>query len=106
MNHRRMFALASIAVSAMLAIAPSAGAAVPQDAAATPHPTAAARAAGISKAGEAHMGWSQPHTTLKSTSPSAVKPLAALALPSPAVYGIDVFSGQGNVNWASWWKAG
>lgn len=106
MNHRRMFALASIAVSAMLAIAPSAGAAVPQDAAATPHPTAAARAAGISKAGEAHMGWSQPHTTLKSTSPSAVKPLAALALPSPAVFGIDVFSGQGSVNWASWWKAG
>src|SRR5262245_30547526 len=74
MNHRRLFALGSIAVSSTLAIATTATAAVPNDhtaaTGAAPQPTAAARAAGITKAGEAHMGWSRPRT------PSTAKPAA------------------------------
>jgi GH25 family lysozyme M1 (1,4-beta-N-acetylmuramidase) len=92
---RAFFATAATVVAAGLALAPSSSAA-PQPEAAPPVPTAKARAAGISKAGEAYMGWSQPKT---GTAPSSNGLLAV-------VYGIDVSGHQGNVDWNYWWNQG
>ncbi|MEU4603690.1 lysozyme [Kribbella sp. NPDC023972] len=60
-------------------------------------PTAQARQHGISRAGEAYMGWLQNTTT--SSAPAVMAPAAT-------VEGIDVSSHQGNVNWSYWWSQG
>jgi Lyzozyme M1 (1,4-beta-N-acetylmuramidase) len=79
-------------------------------------PTAAARAAGITKAGEAYMGWNERHLSMT----AAVKS-GRLVVPPPtltstvttvtttstsSVEGMDVSGWQGTVDWASWYRLG
>ncbi len=98
-RHRRVSIMAAIVAVAGLALVPIAGsAAPPPEGAAAPQPTAKARAAGITKAGEAYMGWSTPKSTTAQATPAMA--------PAASVYGIDVSSHQGNVNWAAQWTAG
>jgi GH25 family lysozyme M1 (1,4-beta-N-acetylmuramidase) len=94
------------AVTLGLLLAPLAGttlataAPVPEDSAPSPaahQPTAEARQHGITKAGDAFMGWRQPTST-------AAQP--AVMAPAASVEGIDVSSHQGNVDWAAQWNAG
>jgi GH25 family lysozyme M1 (1,4-beta-N-acetylmuramidase) len=86
------------AVAALgLFLAPVAGTTIATAQPTAPHqPTAESRQHGISKAGEAFMGWRQPTTA---AAPSAMAPAAT-------VEGIDVSSHQGNVDWAAQWNAG
>lgn len=63
-------------------------------------PTPAARAAGITGAGTAYMGWSS-HVAGRGGA-SAAAPMTTGAV-TP---GIDVSSYQGNVDWASYWSQG
>jgi GH25 family lysozyme M1 (1,4-beta-N-acetylmuramidase) len=86
----RLTCLAVAAAFACLAVAPQTGTAAPS----ALQPTKTAKAAGIAQAGEAYMGWSQPKT--------GVAPIG----PAAAVYGIDVSSHQGNVDWNYWWNQG
>ena len=81
-----------------LLLAPVAGTTIATAQPASPHqPTAEAKQHGISRAGEAFMGWRQPTTA--AATPSSMAPAAT-------VEGIDVSSHQGNVDWASQWSAG
>jgi GH25 family lysozyme M1 (1,4-beta-N-acetylmuramidase) len=98
-------ALTGAAVMLGLLLAPLAGTTLasaspaPEETTATPaahQPTAEARQHGITKAGEAFMGWRQPTT--------AAGP--AVMAPAASVEGIDVSSHQGNVDWAAQWNAG
>jgi GH25 family lysozyme M1 (1,4-beta-N-acetylmuramidase) len=59
-------------------------------------PTPTARQHGITKAGDAYMGWLAPTTASQSLQ----------AAPAATVEGIDVSSHQGNVDWAGQWNAG
>jgi GH25 family lysozyme M1 (1,4-beta-N-acetylmuramidase) len=61
-------------------------------------PTPTARQHGITKGGEAYMGWMQNQTT----SAAAPTDMGTAAV----VDGIDVSSHQGNVNWTYWWGQG
>jgi GH25 family lysozyme M1 (1,4-beta-N-acetylmuramidase) len=61
-------------------------------------PTPTARQHGITKAGEAYMGWLQ-NTTTTAAAPTDMGTAAV-------VEGIDVSSHQGNVNWSYWWGQG
>jgi len=73
-------------------------------------PTAAARAAGITKAGGAYMGWKQRHLSMK----AAVKrgrlvvspPTLAATTSTSSVEGMDVSGWQGTVDWTSWYQLG
>ncbi|MFC0623545.1 lysozyme [Kribbella deserti] len=82
-----------------LALVPTAGAAAPSPA---HEPTAEARAHGITKAGDAHLGWRLTDSTAASAPVRTTQGFA----PSAVVYGIDVASHQGNVNWSYWWGQG
>ncbi len=92
------------AVTLGLLLAPLAGtiqataqpAAQPFDQTAAHEPTPEARQHGITKAGEAFMGWRQP----------TVAAGPDVMVPTASVEGIDVSSHQGNVNWAAQWSAG
>jgi GH25 family lysozyme M1 (1,4-beta-N-acetylmuramidase) len=88
------------AVTLGLLLAPLAGTiqatAQPLDQTTAHEPTPEARQHGITKAGEAFMGWRQP----------TVAAGPAVMAPTASVEGIDVSSHQGNVNWASQWSAG
>jgi GH25 family lysozyme M1 (1,4-beta-N-acetylmuramidase) len=99
-SHRsHVSAVAAIVAAAGLALVPVAGTAAPQpETAGAPQPTAKARAAGITKAGDAFMGWSTPKSTAAQTAPAMA--------PAASVYGIDVSGHQGNVNWPAQWNAG
>jgi len=63
-----------------------------------PQPTPQARQHGITKAGDAYMGWLQ-NTTTSSAAPADLGTAAV-------VEGIDVSSHQGNVDWTAQWNAG
>jgi len=65
----------------------------------THQPTPEARRHGITKAGDAYMGWTQNTTTTATTTPAVMAVTAS-------VEGIDVSSHQGNVDWAGQWNAG
>ncbi|WP_350278900.1 lysozyme [Kribbella sp. HUAS MG21] len=67
----------------------------------TEQPTPTARQHGITKAGEAYMGWLQNKTTTTTTA-AAPTDMGTAAV----VDGIDVSSHQGNVNWTYWWGQG
>jgi GH25 family lysozyme M1 (1,4-beta-N-acetylmuramidase) len=91
------------AVTLGLLLVPVAGAttanarpAVPDQPTAAHQPTPTARQHGITKAGDAYMGWLQNSTASQSIE----------AVPAASVYGIDVSSHQGNVDWAAQWNAG
>lgn len=91
------------AVTLGLFLAPLAGTtpalarpAEPDQPTAAHQPTPIARQHGITKAGEAYMGWLQPTAASQSIQ----------AAPAATVEGIDVSSHQGNVNWAAQWSAG
>lgn len=85
-------------VSLGLLLAPVAGTTLATARSTAPHqPTAEARQHGITKAGEAFMGWRQSGTT--AAAPTEMAPTAT-------VEGIDVSSHQGNVNWTYWWNQG
>jgi GH25 family lysozyme M1 (1,4-beta-N-acetylmuramidase) len=62
-------------------------------------PTSAARAAGIQERGAAEMGWKAPDRGSESLTPRATPR-------QDAVYGIDVASHQGEVDWQGWWDEG
>jgi len=88
--------IAGAAAALGLALIPTTGAAVPAPEPTAAHqPTAEARANGITKAGEAFMGWRQEQQS--TVAPGSQFGTAAV------VYGIDVSSHQGNVNWSYWW---
>jgi len=89
-----LFTGAAVALGLILASTGSA------QASPTPQPTAQARQHGISKAGDAYMGWTQNTTTSSSAAAPADMGTAA------TVEGIDVSSHQGNVDWAYWWGQG
>ncbi|ADB30138.1 glycoside hydrolase family 25 [Kribbella flavida DSM 17836] len=92
------------AVTLGLLLAPLTGSTLATARPDAPHqPTPEARAHGITRAGEAFMGWRQ--STPSTTAPTTAIAPAAMA-PAATVEGIDVSSHQGNVNWASWWNAG
>lgn len=92
-----LFTGAAVALGLILA---STGSAQASTASPTPQPTAQARQHGISKAGDAYMGWTQNTTTSSSAAAPAGMGTAA------TVEGIDVSSHQGNVDWAYWWGQG
>lgn len=76
-------------------------------------PSATARAAGITTAGGAYMGWSLRHTGTAGAAPAAEPASATAAEPALSAKagvtqtpGIDVSSWQGNVAWSSWWSKG
>ena len=91
MSRRRISIIAALVAAAGLALAPATGSAVTS----TPQPTDTARAAGVTTAGGGFMGWSQT---------GSGKPVSSALL--AAVYGIDVASYQGNVDWNYWWNQG
>jgi GH25 family lysozyme M1 (1,4-beta-N-acetylmuramidase) len=70
---------------------------------AQPRPTHAALLAGITRPGQARMGWS-----LQGSAGSPVSSLTSVAasLAVTQTPGIDVSSWQGNVNWPAQWAAG
>ena len=81
-----------------LFLAPVTGATLATAQPTAPHqPTAEAKQNGITKAGDAYMGWRQPTST--AAAPTVMAPEAT-------VEGIDVSSHQGNVDWAAQWNAG
>ena len=69
---------------------------VPDEPTTAHQPTPTARAHGITKAGDAYMGWLAPTNASQSFE----------AVPLASVEGIDVSSHQGNVDWAGQWNAG
>ncbi|AKU18149.1 lysozyme [Luteipulveratus mongoliensis] len=84
-----------VAISAAATIGLAASTAA--QAAPQPGPNDRARAHGITKAGDAWMGWATDDTAAKSTPPQSI---------AATVGGIDVSKWQGNVDWASWWGQG
>ncbi|TWD81593.1 GH25 family lysozyme M1 (1,4-beta-N-acetylmuramidase) [Kribbella amoyensis] len=76
--------------------APASAQTIAEQSTAARQPTAEARAHGITKSGDAFMGWRQTSTAVAPT----------VTAPAATVEGIDVSSHQGNVNWASQWSAG
>ena len=89
---RRIPIVAALVAAAGLALVPATGSASTSGS----QPTAQARSAGITRAGDAYLGWSQTDR--------AAKPAPAGLL--AAVYGIDVSGHQGNVDWNYWWNQG
>ena len=92
-----------IRVAGVVVLAASAallGLTTPADAASTQQPTNQARAAGITKGGEAYMGWFLKSTTRGQI---AAPPIGTLATQTP---GIDVSGHQNAVDWAFWWNQG
>lgn len=88
-----LFTGAAVTLGLLLASIGSAQASSTSD-----QPTPTARQHGISKAGEAYMGWLQ-NTTTQAAAPTDMGTAAV-------VEGIDVSSHQGNVNWSYWWGQG
>ncbi|MEV0283384.1 MULTISPECIES: lysozyme [unclassified Kribbella] len=91
-----LFTGAAVTLGLLLASIGSAQASTTASTAA-PQPTPQARQHGITKAGEAYMGW------LLNTTTSAAP---AVMAPAATVEGIDVSSHQGNVNWTTQWNNG
>lgn len=73
------------------------------DAATRPAPSATARAAGITRAGGAYLGWSARHTASTASPTAVAAPRATTVTQTP---GIDVSGWQGNVAWSTWWTQG
>jgi GH25 family lysozyme M1 (1,4-beta-N-acetylmuramidase) len=104
---RRHRAVALAAAAAVTLLATSAAAAAPSSAspAAAPRPTDPARDAGISRGGDAFMGWSQSSSGRAAPTQEQAAGASSLAAATQTP-GIDVSKWQGNVDWASWWSKG
>ncbi len=125
-GHRRavvmVTAVAAAALSIMTGIPATAApigrtaAAVGMHAVPGNRPTAAARAAGITKAGEAYTGWNERHVSMTAAVKNGrlvVSPptltgtvTTATATSTSSVDGMDVSSWQGTVDWTSWYRSG
>jgi len=77
--------------------------ALPAGAADASRPTTGARDAGITRAGDAFLGWSAGRDALR---PAATTRAPSASLAATQTPGIDVSKWQGNVDWASFWSQG
>jgi GH25 family lysozyme M1 (1,4-beta-N-acetylmuramidase) len=79
------------------------------DASAAPQsrkPTRAAASVGVTAEGGGYAGWSAKYHAGHTKSPRKIERPYPGTKATARVYGIDVASYQGNVNWASWWSQG
>lgn len=97
-----LFTGVAVTLGLLLASVGSAQASTASTPAPLPQPTPQARQHGITKAGEAYMGWTQNKTTTGAGANGTASPMSTTAV----VEGIDVASYQGNVDWAYWWGQG